>query len=108
MLIQLSRASKEEQESYYRALSMAKAAPTEKEPKPSSEKAPKPKSRDQLRAFLGDLVRAEAIMVEGDEVFLSDETRGSIEAAMRWAVGEVRSFPLVLPPGDKSDRKRDD
>ncbi len=110
MLIQMSRATKEEQESYYRALSMAKGTEpkADKTPKDKSEKGPKPKNKDQMGGFLGDLVRAESIIIDGEEVLIEDaDPREAIEAAMRWARGEIKGYPLVLPPGDKSDRSRD-
>lgn len=108
-LIVLSRADKNEQQSYYRALTLQKPEPAaDKEKKPKEEKAPKVKNRDQVRGFLGDLTRAESIMVDGEEVYLGEEdTRRCVEAALRWVIGEVR-FPLVLPPSDKSERMRDD
>jgi ParB family chromosome partitioning protein len=109
-LIQLSRADKAEQESFFRALSMTKPEVDKDKgkDKPKEEKAPKVKNRDQVRGFLGDLTRAESILVDGDEVYLGEEdTRRCVEAALRWVIGEVR-FPLVLPPSDKSERMRDE
>jgi ParB family chromosome partitioning protein len=108
-LIQLSRADKGEQESFFRALSMARPdGEKDKAPKPKEDKAPKVKNRDQIRGFLGDLLRAESIVVDGDEVYLGEEdTRRCVESALRWVLGEVR-FPLVLPPSDKSERMRDE
>lgn len=107
-LITLSRASEDEQKSFYRNLTMEKKdKPEDKPVKEKEEKAPKVKSRDQIRALLGDLVRAEAIDIDGDEVVLEDEVRVGIERVLRWVIGEVRRFPLILPPGDKSDLSRE-
>lgn len=103
-LITLSRAAEDEQKSFYRNLTMEKKEKTEEKPqKDPAEKHPKVKNRDQIRAFLGDLARAESIDIDGDEVFLEEDARSAIERAMRWVLGEIRKFPLVLPPSDKSD-----
>lgn len=108
MLIQMSRATPEEQASYYRALSLDKGTPTVDKSKEKVDKGPKVKNRDQLGGFLGDLVRAESIMIDGEEiVFESADVREAVDAAIRWARGEIKAYPLILPPGDKSDRKRD-
>jgi ParB family chromosome partitioning protein len=108
-LITLSRATEEEQKSFFRNLTMEKKDKDESKDKPKekAEKGPKVKTRDQIRAFLGDLVRAESIDIDGDDVLLEDEVRSAIERVLRWVIGEVRKFPLVLPPGDKSDRMED-
>lgn len=106
MLISMSRAPKEEQESYYRALSMTKSPTAEEKPKKEpGDKGPKARNKDQMGGFLGDLVRAESILIDGDEVLIEEaDPRMAIEAAMRWARGEIKAYPLVLPPGDKSPR----
>lgn len=108
-LIQLSRAPKEEQQAFFRALSMQKPGSTDDKaaPKDKSDKGPKVRNKDQLGAFLGDLMRAESIVIDGEEVVIeSADPREAIETAIRWARGEIKSSPLVLPPQDKSDQKR--
>lgn len=67
-----------------------------------ADKLPKLKNRDALRAFIGDLRRAEGIIVRGDEVSLDEDMVEILTAAFRWAIGELKKYPLVIPADDRS------
>mgnify|MGYP001584898833 CR=1 FL=1 len=70
-------------------------------------KLPKMKSRDALRAFMGDLGRAESIIVRGDEVSLDQDMVEMLTAVIRWATGELKKYPLVMPPDDRETQDED-
>lgn len=63
-------------------------------------KPPKPKNRDALKRFIAEIDNAEGVIVRNEQVDLDADTREIIRACMRWAAGDLKKYPLVLPPDD--------
>lgn len=81
-----------------------------KDPKGGTDVGPKVKKRDAIAGAIGDLARgAESVLVRGTEVFIrDDEERDKLITMLRWTIGELKKYPLVLPPDDVTDLGSED
>lgn len=100
-----ARMNAEEQLQEYNRLINKQAAPPSGSAEPKGrdpDTGPKMKKRDALIGAIGDLSRgAESVIVRGEESFIrDDEERQKIITMLRWAIGELKKYPLVMPPDD--------
>lgn len=106
-LFTIARMKAPEQQEAYNNLIHRQQGPTpgaggEKKP---VDVGPKVKKRDAIAGAIGDLARgAESVLVKGEEMFIrDDEERDKLITMLRWTIGELKKYPLVLPPDDVSD-----
>lgn len=95
--------SKEEQLEAFQAMSGGN--PSTKPDKSSSDdgekdKKAKPVKAEALRRFLAELKNAETIRVKNEEIDMTEELIAVCSTVVRWALGDLKKYPLTLPPED--------
>jgi ParB/RepB/Spo0J family partition protein len=58
---------------------------------------PKVKNAEAIRRFIAELKTAEAIVIKGEQVDLTEEMIEALTTGMRWACGLIKKYPLVIP-----------
>jgi len=66
-------------------------------------KQPKAQNRDSLKRCLAEIDKAESIIVGREQEDLDDRDRSILRAALRWACGDLKKYPLVMAPEDAGD-----
>jgi len=73
--------------------------PRDKEDEAESKgKKPKMVKPDAIRRFRAELKTAEAIKIKGDQYEITEDMINAMEVVCRWVVGDLKTYPLVLPP----------